>query len=52
VYLACAPEVEGVSGKYFVRRRAVAPAAIATDDAVARRLWEVSAAMTGAPAVP
>jgi NAD(P)-dependent dehydrogenase (short-subunit alcohol dehydrogenase family) len=47
IYLATAPEVKGVSGKYFYKEKAVAPAAPALDDAVARRLWELSEAMTG-----
>lgn len=42
VYLASSPEVAGVTGKYFVRRREVEPAAQAQDDADARRLWEIS----------
>lgn len=49
VYLATSPEVEGVSGKYFVRCRAVPSAPITYDREVARRLWEVSAAMVGLP---
>jgi NAD(P)-dependent dehydrogenase (short-subunit alcohol dehydrogenase family) len=46
VYLAASPEVAGVTGRYFVRCRPVEPSAAARDDAVARRLWEMSAAMT------
>ncbi len=47
VYLACSPEVEGVSGKYFVREQEVEPAAAALDEEAARRLWEVSARLVG-----
>jgi NAD(P)-dependent dehydrogenase (short-subunit alcohol dehydrogenase family) len=47
VYLATAPEVEGVSGRYFVKEKEVRPAPSALDDATARRLWDVSEAMTG-----
>jgi len=47
VYLAMAPEVQGISGKYFHKEKEVRPAAAALDDAAARRLWEVSEAMTG-----
>jgi retinol dehydrogenase 12 len=47
IYLATAAEVEGVSGKYFYKEKVVRPAAPALDDAAARRLWEVSEAMTG-----
>jgi NAD(P)-dependent dehydrogenase (short-subunit alcohol dehydrogenase family) len=47
IYLATAPEVEGVSGKYFYKEKEVPPAPLALDDALARRLWQVSEAMTG-----
>jgi len=51
VQLAAAPELEGVTGKYFETGKMVAPAPLAQDEALARRLWDVSAAMTGlAPA--
>jgi hypothetical protein len=46
IYLAASPEVAGVSGKYFDRCKAVEPAKAAKDDEAARRLWEVSEAMT------
>jgi NAD(P)-dependent dehydrogenase (short-subunit alcohol dehydrogenase family) len=42
IYLAASPEVEGVSGKYFVRRKAVRSSPLSYDEAVARRLWQVS----------
>lgn len=42
VYLASSPEVDGVSGRYFVKNRARQPSAAARDGAAARRLWEVS----------
>jgi len=47
IYLATSSEVEGISGKYFHRQKVVRPAAPALDDAAARRLWELSEAMTG-----
>lgn len=46
VYLASSPEVEGVTGKYFVKKRAVQPSREARDPAVARRLWQASADLT------
>jgi NAD(P)-dependent dehydrogenase (short-subunit alcohol dehydrogenase family) len=52
VYLTTAPEVEGVSGKYFVKEKEVPPSPEALDDAAARRLWEVSEAMTGLAVAP
>jgi len=47
VYLASSPEVEGVTGKYFVNQRPVASSRESYDEAVARRLWEVSERLTG-----
>ena len=40
-------EVEGVSGKYFVECKVAKEATAAQDDAVARKLWEVSERITG-----
>ena len=42
IHLAASPEVEGVSGEYFAKRRMVVPSAAARDEAAARLLWEVS----------
>ena len=50
IYLAADPAVEGVSGRYFVRRKAVAPTAAAQDAAAARRLWAVSEQAVTLPA--
>jgi len=47
IYLASSPEVEGVSGGYYVDCKPARSSAESYDTAVARRLWEVSAAMTG-----
>jgi retinol dehydrogenase 14 len=49
VYLAASPEVEGLTGGYYERNRRVLPSAIAQDDAIAKRLWERSAAVVGLP---
>jgi NAD(P)-dependent dehydrogenase (short-subunit alcohol dehydrogenase family) len=46
VYLASSPEVEGVTGKYFVKSRARTPSRDAQSDEAARRLWEVSEKLT------
>ena len=46
LYLATAPEVAGVTGRYFVDEREAAPSAAALDEAAARRLWEVSRQLT------
>jgi len=51
VYLASSPQVAGQSGGYYERCAPAAPSAAARNDADARRLWEVSAAIAGmAPA--
>lgn len=42
VWLASSPEVEGVTGKYFVRRKERRVNAQARDAAACARLWEVS----------
>jgi NAD(P)-dependent dehydrogenase (short-subunit alcohol dehydrogenase family) len=50
IYLASSPEVEGVTGKYFVDCKEARSSAESHDANIARRLWEVSAQMTGLPA--
>jgi retinol dehydrogenase-12 len=47
VYLASSPEVEGVTGLYFVKEKPVEPSSAARDVEAARRLWRVSEEMTG-----
>ncbi|AMV38914.1 SDR family oxidoreductase [Planctomyces sp. SH-PL62] len=47
IHLASSPEVEGVSGEYFIASRAVGSSLASQDEAAARRLWDVSAEMTG-----
>ena len=47
IYLAGAPEVEGVSGQYFVERRAVPSSAASRDEAAEERLWLLSEQMIG-----
>ena len=51
IYLATSPEVEGVTGKYFVDKKAVASSPASYDKGVAKRLREVSEQMTGLRAV-
>jgi retinol dehydrogenase-12 len=46
IYLATSPEVANVSGQYFDRKRPVRSAALADLDG-ARRLWDISAELTG-----
>ena len=47
LYLASSPKVDGVSGKYFIKRAPAAPNARAHDADLARRLWDVSESLTG-----
>jgi NAD(P)-dependent dehydrogenase (short-subunit alcohol dehydrogenase family) len=47
IYLASSPEVERVTGKYFVRKSPAASSRQSHDEAAARRLWELSAQLTG-----
>lgn len=47
IYLASSPDVEGVTGKYFIKKAAVASSPESYDLETARRLWEVSAGLTG-----
>jgi NAD(P)-dependent dehydrogenase (short-subunit alcohol dehydrogenase family) len=47
VYLATSPQVTRVTGKYFVKQEAVPSSPETYDEAVAARLWEASAELTG-----
>ncbi|TDE14284.1 SDR family NAD(P)-dependent oxidoreductase [Jiangella asiatica] len=49
-WLATAPEVDTVTGQFFVKRRAVATAPHTTDPARCDRLWDESARLVGQPA--
>jgi retinol dehydrogenase-12 len=48
VYLASSPEVEGVSGKYFTKCRAVQSDPVSYNEADAERLWELSEGLVAA----
>jgi len=45
VYLAASPEVEGQSGGYYEKDQKILPSRLARDEALAKRLWEHSAAL-------
>jgi NAD(P)-dependent dehydrogenase (short-subunit alcohol dehydrogenase family) len=45
--LAADPELEGVTGRYFSEGHESKPAALARDEALAKRLWDVSAELVG-----
>ena len=42
IYLATAPELEQISGAYFVKQQIVATSAAARDEVAAARLWQLS----------
>jgi len=46
-YLAISKEVEEITGKYFIKRKAVSSSSISYDESLARRLWQVSMELTG-----
>ena len=47
IYLASSPEVEGITGRYFVDRRARTSSKASYDEDAAARLWRVSAGLVG-----
>ena len=47
IWLATSPALDGVSGRYFKSCREARSSRVTYDVAVARRLWDVSARMTG-----
>jgi NAD(P)-dependent dehydrogenase (short-subunit alcohol dehydrogenase family) len=47
IHLASSPAVAEVTGRYFIRGEAARPSKAAEDPAAARRLWELSEALTG-----
>jgi NAD(P)-dependent dehydrogenase (short-subunit alcohol dehydrogenase family) len=46
IYLATSPELEGTTGKYFVKRESVASSPISYDEKLAQKLWDVSNKLT------
>ncbi len=47
IWLAASPDMEGVSGRYYMDRKPIEPKKIANDPAARRRLWEESERLTG-----
>jgi len=47
IYLASSPEVEGVTGKYFVKNTSVKSSPVSYDMSAARKLWDCSLEMVG-----
>jgi retinol dehydrogenase-12 len=48
IYLSTSPDLDGITGQYFIKGKAVKPAAAALDDNAALRLWEISEKLTAA----
>ncbi len=46
IYLASSPEVAGITGKYFSKKKAIASSAASSDRNAQRVLWEMSEVMT------
>ena len=47
IYLASSPEVEGMTGRYFIEREAVQSSPMSYDQNLAHQLWLVSERLTG-----
>lgn len=45
-YLASSPEVEGVTGRYFVKCKERRSSPLSNDESLARKLWDISARLT------
>jgi NAD(P)-dependent dehydrogenase (short-subunit alcohol dehydrogenase family) len=47
VYLSLDKEVEGVSGKYFYKKKSIKSSPASYDEILAKKLWEISQEITG-----
>jgi NAD(P)-dependent dehydrogenase (short-subunit alcohol dehydrogenase family) len=47
IFLASSPDVEGVTGLYFVKREPAESSPLSYDEGIAAQLWETSARLTG-----
>ena len=47
VYLASSPEVEGITGKYWVKKKERQSSPVSYDEAAQKQLWQVSEEMVG-----
>ncbi len=46
IYLASSPEVEGITGKYFINKKEAKPSKESYDETLSKQLWEVSVKLT------
>lgn len=51
IHLACSPDVEGVTGEYFVKEKIARASVASRDRAAASRLWRLSEELTAAATV-
>ncbi|MFT3891405.1 MAG: SDR family oxidoreductase [Anaerolineales bacterium] len=49
IFLSTSADIEGVTGNYFVKRKAVKSAPLSYDEALAKQLWDVSERLTAIP---
>ncbi|MFX0066371.1 MAG: SDR family oxidoreductase [Candidatus Hermodarchaeota archaeon] len=47
IYLASSPEVEGVTGRYFVKKKATESSSLSYDKDLRKKLWDLSIEITG-----
>jgi len=47
IYLASSPDVEGISGKYFIKKKEVTSSPESYNEEVARKMWDVNEKLTG-----
>jgi NAD(P)-dependent dehydrogenase (short-subunit alcohol dehydrogenase family) len=47
IYLATSPDVEALSGKYFIKGERIRPSGYGRDDGLARRIWTTSEMLLG-----
>jgi hypothetical protein len=46
IYLATSPEVEGITGRYFFKKRPVLSSPISYDKSIGEQLWKISTNLT------
>lgn len=47
IYMASAPELESISGKYFIGKKMVLSSSVSYNEKLAKQLWEVSEKLVG-----
>ena len=51
IYLSSSPQVEGITGKYWMNRKAIPSSPESYDEEAQKRLWSISAQLTGIPEI-